>query len=152
MQTIKTFRTGQVLTAQIEGGSAVAYIDAVRAGWIRPMFNLDADGRKTKPQVVAGKTLVALVEFGGKQYWLVDGEYAPVQAMIDLARATREAAEHAAYVASAHGKARAERARKAREWDDLNNDGGDGYNPYRNDDDVTGTAFDRRERHYPGGA
>jgi hypothetical protein len=52
---------------------------------------------------------------------------------------------------AAAAKARAERCRLEREWDAVNNEGGDGYNPYR-DADLSGTAFDRRERHNPEGA
>jgi len=44
----------------------------------------------------------------------------------------------------------AERARKEREWDDLNNEGGDGYNPHRKE--RIGGPWARRERHYPEGA
>jgi hypothetical protein len=64
----------------------------------------------------------------------------------------RQADERAAWLASPQGQAEIERRRKEREWDALYNEGGDGYNPYRRDDGVDGTAFDRRERHYPEGA
>ena len=33
-------------------------------------------------------------------------------------------------------EAQKEKARKAREWDEIHNEGGEGYNPYRNQPDM----------------
>lgn len=68
----------------------------------------------------------------------------------EVALIKQTASAYLAKVAQANAE-HAERARKEREWDDIHNEGGDGYNPYRRDD-LTGTAFDPRERHYPEGA
>lgn len=63
-----------------------------------------------------------------------------------------ESRRHAEWLASDAGRAETERRRKERAYDNLHNEGADGYNPYRADNDLTGTAFDGRERHYPDGA
>ena len=66
--------------------------------------------------------------------------------------AAKEALDALEALSNANLAARKARAAKERAFDNLYNEGGEGYNPHRASDDLSGTAFDRRERHYPKGA
>ena len=161
MQYLKTFSNGQSLSWQIEalddmlGGSPqpVAYLDGERVGVIWGCMNLDEDGNSRPPQVVNGLTIVAYFKCGETVYCLVDHEFDAPRAARERAQKEKHAREAADWAKSSAGKTELARRIKEREWDEVNNEGGDGYNPYRlSDADATGTAFDRTERHDPPGS
>jgi len=156
MTYIKTFKNGQVLTCQMEGTTAIGYVNGKRIGWIRPQLNFNLDEWGAKPQMIQGHIIVASIDRGGSggYYLLVDGEYEPVRAMVEAATADQNASERAAWQVSEANKAHADQQRKEREWDALHNEGHcEGYNPYRDtaEAELEGIAFDRRDRHYPEG-
>jgi len=70
--------------------------------------------RLASPMIVDGVTYVATLD----KIALTADEAALAETLIN------------AYLAPHHAR-RDERARKARQWDIVNNEGGEGYNPYR---------------------